>query len=283
MTEREYKDLVLADYDRKLAAGELPQELVSPTRKSLKAQCVNSCAQHYEPKDELLLRSLFGAKDTAGDYIKAIKTTSAEKFKTLHNFLNDRAINTSFENINLLAWLINFKPRPYNPSLNYITPTIEPISSPIPTLLEKDHTPIADVKDRPLIRRRINRVVLYGLLFLATSFIGYIIVDHQLNALTGNEGCMVWSADHYKPIDCSAIKKNGPMLKLDKDKLESFKRIDADTLTPRALGHVWYAKINGNIEFYSDSGQHPVQTNRRLLKLSSYILNKYVFKVANAK
>jgi hypothetical protein len=48
-----------------------------------------------------------------------------------------------------------------------------------------------------------------------------------------------------------------------------------DTLTQRALGHVWYSKIDGLVEFYTAGGIHPVHRERRLRPLTAYILQKY--------
>jgi hypothetical protein len=284
MTEDEYKELVLADFDQKLTDELLPPELVSPTRKSLKAHSINVCAQRFDPKDKLLLNSFFGAKDDADAYMKAIRKLSAESsFKTLHNFLNDRSINTAFKNINLLAWLIDFRPRPYHPDLKIPVLPVATVFQPQKNLIKPDDTkrPAPSVKAGLLKNKR--KVILYAALFMMITLIGYFIVDRPIKGHIEHAECMVWSGDHYQQVDCKQKPGNIPILKLDTQKLAYFKRVNKDTLTPRALGHVWYVKVNGEIEFYSDSGQHPIYTNKRLLRLTSYILNKYVFHVADPR
>jgi hypothetical protein len=283
MTEREYKELVLADFDQKLADEQLPIELISPTRKSLKALSVDVCAQRFDPKDESMLRSFFGPKEDAAAYMKAIQKTSADHFKTLHNFLNNRNINTAFDNIRLLAWLIDFKPRPYSPNL----PVPEPPVVKIRLSGKRPTDPnVGDIKTSPGVeptRGNRKRIVIYVALVILITLAGYLVYDHQKQWPSGYEGCMVWTDDKYQPIDCTQKRGNLPIFKLDTQKVTDFKRVSTDTLSPRALGHVWYAKFSGQIEFYSDSGQHPVDTNKRLLPLTSHILNKYVFHVADPK
>jgi hypothetical protein len=284
MNEREYKELVLTDFDQKLAAGLLPPELVSRTRKTLKEQCINVCAQRFDPKDELLLRSFFGAKEDAAAYMRAIQQSSAEDFRTLNNFLNDRSINTAFNNINLLAWLIDFQPRPYHPNLIVPIPpaTPPPVLKEDPVIHNKNDNNSTSPENGPVLGNR-KKAILYVSLFMMIFLISYFIITHQILGLTGHEGCMVWSSDHYQPINCNQKHGKLPLLKLDAQKVADFKRVSSDTLSPRALGYVWYAKVNGKVEFYSDSGQHPVDTNKRLLRLTSHILNKYVFHVADPK
>jgi hypothetical protein len=57
---------------------------------------------------------------------------------------------------------------------------------------------------------------------------------------------------------------------------QRFKKITKpDTLTSSSLGHVWYSKIDGAVEFYTADGFHPVHTERRLKPMTVLIMNKY--------
>jgi hypothetical protein len=281
MTESEYKELVLEDFDQKLKDRSLPPELVSLTRRSLKKHSVNICARRFDPKDESLLSSFFGEKEDAAAYMKAIQKKSAEVFKTLHNFLNDRKINTSFDNIRLLAWLIDFQPRPYHPDLKVPVRSVKPVRPTIIVTTDTGGNTMAQVKTWLLKNKK--KVILYSMLALVLSIGGYLITKSTISPSIGIKGCMIWTGNQYEPIACDQQRGDLPVFKLDTQKVADFKRVKTDTLSPRALGHVWYAKFGGQVEFYSDSGQHPVDTNKRLLPLTSHILNKYVFHVADPK
>src|SRR4051794_17843181 len=119
MSENEYKIWVLEDFDRKTDAGLLPAALLVPTPGSLKAEAIGICERRFKTKDEMLLRSFFNEKEGAAGYRLAIQNSGAEIFKPLSNFLRDRSKGTSLKNIDLLAWLIDFEPRPYHPNLIY--------------------------------------------------------------------------------------------------------------------------------------------------------------------
>ena len=94
---------------------------------------------------------------------------------------------------------------------------------------------------------------------------------------SGNEKCMYWTGDHYQAITCGENLNGFETFPINTDKIANFKRItQPDTLTKNALGKTWYAKREGRIEFYTDSGDHPTDANKRLLPVTTYILNKYI-------
>ena len=264
---------VLADFDQKLAARLLPPELVSRTRRSLKAHSINVCAQRFDPKDDLLLRSFFGAKEDAAAYMKAIKNLSAEVFRTLHNFLNDRSIKTDFNNIGLLAWLIDFQPRPYHPNL---TGPVRPVEPPVKPPVKPGKGPTGPDDDDGPVPESKRKIIFYVLIFVMLVLTGYFIITHQTQRITGLEGCMIWTGDHYKQVSCGHGSENGAQaIGLDSTLFYNFKRITEDTLTAASLGKVWYIKIDGSAEFYTAPGLHPIHTDRRLLPVTISIMKKY--------
>lgn len=272
MTERDYRSLVLADYKSKLAQAVLPPELVSPTRKSLRDHAINICSERYDKKDEPLLRSLYGFKDNPAAYLIAAQNASAEEFRNLHNFLGDTNKQTEFRNIGLLAWLIDFQPRPYHPDLKNISVT--------EANGEEEHDeknlqlPLLPPKpQKPRVR---YPIYLLGLLLTAIT-IWWLTSKHR-PPVTGHEGCMIWDSDQFWPVDCKEWKGGGRLARIDHQKIEKFRLVtNPQTLTPQSIGRVWYAKYKGNVEFYTDSGMHPIDTSKRLLPVSPHILNKYVY------
>lgn len=265
MYEQEYQDLVLAEFDRQKTARLLPPELLSPTPGGLKALCLTICESRFDPKDELMLQSFFRKKENAVAYRLAIQNETPDPFRPLTKFLRDRNVKTTFRNIGLLAWLIDFEPRPFHPDLAIppSKPFKQPAMAPVPA---------GDSK-------RKSRVLLL-ILTVMICIAGYYLFKKTGPQLTGNEGCMVWNDDHYQPIDCkSAIH---PVKKIDQRLVNNFKKIkEPDTLTPYSIRKVFYAKYNGRIEFFTDSGLFPLDSTRRVLPMTSHILEKYIYHIKN--
>lgn len=272
MSERAYKDLVLEDFDRKLAAQKLRPELVSRSRRSLKAHCLNICTERFQQKDELLLQSLFGKKENQAAYVIAIKNANADIFRALHTFLNDRTVNTTFNNISLLAWMIDFEPRPYYPGMKLSAGSVV---SPTRTLLQEDKSGSPVTKNKMGSR---NKAVLVLSIVSVVLLSIYLIFQYKTSATTGNERCMIWNNDHYQPIDCNSKLVNTAVYPIDHQLISSFKKITRpDTLTLHSVKKVWYINAKGRMEFYTASGFYPLDTNRRLLPMTDYILKKYVY------
>lgn len=273
MSEDEYRDLVLKEYERLAKSGTLPFNLISPTRKSLKDECVKACSERYESKDEPLLSTFFGSKENAEAYVKAIQHTSAEEFKTLHNFLNNHRIKTSFDNIRLLAWLIDFKPRPYHMNL----PPVQLKNMPQPQgLHDRDKAPeVAVSPAKPYKKALIAAIVIVSL------SIGYIVYKMP-PGLNGDEDCMVWANDHFQPVYCKGLSGTTLKWPVNYKLVEEFKKItEPDTLTNYSVRKVYYANFKGRHEFFTTDGPFPLDTNRRLLPMTTHIFEKYVLHIKN--
>ncbi len=280
MSENEFKELVLTDFDQKITAGQLPSELISPTPGGLKSESVKICERRFDSKDEILLSSFFNKREDVYAYRQAIHNASADVFKPLTNFLKDRSINTALKNIDLLAWLIDFQPRPYHPNLAYKTKPSIPNSlldkSAIQTNSEADAIPSVLSLKKPLTGR--NKVLIACVLLMVIAFTSYFVIDHKNDVITGQEGCMFWQDNHYQPVDCSRKFFRSQLYPINHKLVNEFKRITLpDTLTIRSVGKVWYAKFKGRVEFYTQGGAHPLDTNKRLLPMSDHILKKYIY------
>lgn len=105
--------------------------------------------------------------------------------------------------------------------------------------------------------------------------------DKAIHSAKPTEQCMYWTGQHYEPINCDNNDLDKLKIPLNQEQLENQQRITMpDTLTNHALGKVWYGKVNGSTDktpqFYTDSGTNPLDTTRRLLPVTTYMLNKYV-------
>ncbi|WP_315823473.1 hypothetical protein [Paraflavitalea speifideaquila] len=61
---------------------------------------------------------------------------------------------------------------------------------------------------------------------------------------------MYWAGDHYQPVPCNQKVPNTLVVALDTLLIKNFRKItQPDTITNRAIGLVWYSKINNKVEF----------------------------------
>lgn len=116
-----YTDKVFRTYQKKKEEGTLSLNLIEPTPAKLKQECSIVYSERYKEKDSKTLRLFFLPKDEFADYGLSIRNTDTDKFKPLSNFLKGKTSETEDKNIELLAWLIDFVPRPYNFKYNYDT------------------------------------------------------------------------------------------------------------------------------------------------------------------
>ncbi|WP_217698785.1 hypothetical protein [Sediminibacterium ginsengisoli] len=75
---------------------------------------MNAFVKRYKRKDERTLNDFFGDRKENINYANTIKKFDRDKFKPLNNYLKGISNNTDEKNIELLAWLIDYEPRPHD-------------------------------------------------------------------------------------------------------------------------------------------------------------------------
>lgn len=295
----DYRAAVLATYQDLQAAGKLSSHLNPLTRSGLKKACAVVLDERYRKEDEKALRDFFGSRENQTAYMLAINQCDAEKFKTLQKFLKAEYTTTNNTNIELLAWLVDFQPRPYQSGRSYAVVSdsqgekagVIATKQEGETFIPKQDTPVstgAEPKKKggkqkrgSLFKSRLGWMLLLvpvGLLiglYLSVNKDGARSVQGVFHP--GIKECMYWTGDHYEAIACDQKKGDTAIIAIDTFRLVHLKKINKpDTLTAFSLGKVWYIKLNGNVEFYTSAGLHPVYPERRLKPLTEYILNKYV-------
>ncbi|MDB5141130.1 MAG: hypothetical protein JWR12_3046 [Mucilaginibacter sp.] len=301
MYEREYRKLVLGDFEQKLATGALPPELIAPTRSSLRDHCIKVCKGRYQKTDEPLLKSFYGERNSPAEYLIAVQNTDAEEFRTLHNFLKRRK-GTSFLNISMLAWMIDFEPRPFREDLKM--PTLPDAEAP-QRLTEKgspepvNEPPVQELTSEPEVPQPATegdnaepgdgqflqeistkppppgkKIWPWLAALLLVIAVTYYFIPHNRPPLT--EGCMVWTGEQYQPVRCGYKPEDHtiPVIALDTTVLKHFRKImKDDTLTANSIDKVWCVKVDGRYEYYTDSAAHPLHPEKILRHLTQYIMN----------
>lgn len=321
MSESEYKDLVLADYDEKLTEQQLPAELLLPTPGNIKAEIVKICEHGLEADDQKILRSFVGEKPDAAAYRKAFLNGKADPFRPLVGLLAKRSVRTHIKNIDLLALLIDFRPRPYHPNLRISQgePTVKsPVTIPEATL-QPDVLALTTSPEGPILAENgmmtsnatengtelltesqsgievptgldlkeegvymRKRLLVFTLIVLLGVSAGiYGYWRKQIKPYTGREKCMIWNDDHFEPVECNTTAAS-KSYPINWHWVEHFKKINKpDTLTFYSVGKVWYSNYKGITEFFTDSAPYPLDTTRRLLPMTDHVLKKYVYHVTN--
>ncbi|GGI23259.1 hypothetical protein [Pedobacter mendelii] len=290
----DYQDVVLAAYKQKQKEEGmgLPLKLLRPTTAKLKKACLRKYDASEEAKD--IFSEFFDKDRIETDFSLIISKADDGCFRPLLNHLNGTTTKTDEKNTELLAWLIDFQPRP---SISYyknlekkakeedeqLVDDIEKTTSTEPEGFsdqEKEKIgkqPDTDgEKEKPagikIWKNQNIRKAVYAFIaaFAAVggSYFTWKLVDKQ---------CMYWTGDEYQPVTCDTKLPEAAVVALDDNKVDHLKRITKrDTLTSYSIGKVFYGKINSKIEFYTDSGDNPVNNEKRLLPMTSYIFDKYI-------
>ncbi|MCF3110887.1 hypothetical protein LL912_19030 [Niabella sp. CC-SYL272] len=316
MYYKDYIDQILQYYEQKKASGELPLNLSMPKPAPLRDECLIVCTERWERNDEQTLRTFFGAPVEPKTYQHIIENFDISKFKQLIKLLNNPAIETNHKNIELLAWLIDFKPRPFDrwkkehanhlmkdavePAISRTdeTATVDPEgpSTSSPGETGEKNTAAASgtsIPDNPInhnegttpfsAKMQVSQkpefhfnpitipVGIMALALMAVIFYQYIMGKPDEPA------CMYWTGDHYQSIPCNQKVYGSLVIPLDTEKLFHFKKITRpDTLTEADINRVSYIRLNGDIEFYTRKGDHPVYTERALNPLTEHIYQKHI-------
>ncbi|KQR72333.1 hypothetical protein [Pedobacter sp. Leaf176] len=270
----DYQDAVLAAYKQKQKKEDekLPLFLLRPTAVKLKKACLRKYDASEEARD--IFSEFFNKDRINTDFSSIISKADEGCFRPLLNHLNGVTARTDEKNTELLAWLIDFQPRP---SITYYKNQFPDRGAP-PT---PPTPPVPPPKKNQL---KVYSIILKTSITFITLFIitiAYVFwkknKDKNIREASSTEQCMYWTGLHYEPIACDDKDVTKLKLPLNKEQLASQQKItEPDTLTAHSLGKVWYGKINSKPEFYTDSGTNPQDTTKRLLPLTQYMLHKYV-------
>lgn len=313
---KDYTDLVLKDYEEKRNANLLSRLLMQPTTANIRQDCFNVYTDRVNKgqiEEEKILTAFFGVPPAGKNFSYVIARFSPDKFRPFQKFIKREIKNPSLATVELLAWLIDFNPRPLAYAQRILGATMginNPEDSPtdnndgIPNLsLEEadlkeinlaekieDTENLPQEEDKPQVepvlyasiasdksnqKKKLTIAATISLV-LATLLGGsYIAGKISRNS---NKDCMYWAGDRYEPVSCNE-KGKGLLIPLDQEKVKSFRRITRkDTITEWSIGKLYYIKNNNDIECYTESGNYPLDIKRSLRKLTQHMYDTYLRK-----
>lgn len=309
----DYTTLILKEYRKKQIDGTLSSNLMQPTPANLRTECLTICGQQFLKKDEKVLKDFFGQFENVSGCLKLIDSFDVSKFKALINYLKGTSSETNLKNMELLAWLIDFEPRPFVYGKKYsevdiivdkiqkepkeVTPAKDQpddktVPIPIP-VGDDDEKEIQEPRNRrtffilPKVNFKKKKAIIPTSLVLFSGIGLFFLLPNKNNTptilntpLPRLEKCMYWKDYHYNTISCNEkFTDSINPIPLDSVRLVYFKEITRpDTITIQAMGSLRYVKRNNIkiIEFYTMDGPHPTDPSLRLRPLSIYIFKKYI-------
>lgn len=108
----DYLKEVLAAYAAKKDEGDLSENLLHPTPGKLRKECLIVYRERSIPQDDSILRLFFAYTDKDKGYTKGIENFNVDEFRQIPKILRGRVTTPGVKYIDLLAWLIDFNPRP---------------------------------------------------------------------------------------------------------------------------------------------------------------------------
>lgn len=290
----DYIASVLQTFHEKKDNHELSNRWSKLTRASLREECLAVYLKGCTKDDAKVLSEFFEYREDEKAVTQKIRDFDINKFRPLVNFINGNTSLPDLKNIELLAWLIDFEPRP----LRKYEEKIRGGSSgggnkkgrgkPKGSSNDDPDSTTQIGQSHQLSKRRIRYLIPLALLFVLL-LVGAFLFNRFKNtganrltvgdpALTSNESCMYWVEDHYQQIPCNQKVPGAEVIPLDAEKLQHFKKINCpETIKKSEIEKYWYCKLkSGEIEYFTAGGFHPVDTNRRLKPLTSYMYEKYI-------
>lgn len=303
---KDYTDQVVKDFQQKRTAGTISPLLANPTTRNLCKACLNVYRDRSQIGEEEIhtLEAFFGLPAQGVTYSTHIERYPLDSFRPLRNFILGEIKNPSLVNVELLAWLIDFKPRPLGRaqaefernrtlfeeqfSANSHSDEAE-IGIKFSSDREKDVTdegihqtdeskkefkePVHEIKSSAVLNyEKKSRPIRKWL--IAGSILFFILLFGGLywSGVITNKQCMYWKDDHYERIDCDAEMND--KVAFDEDRWKNFRKItDLSTITEKSIGVVHYYG-NKNREFYTTGGKHPIENTRHVKVLTRYIWEK---------
>lgn len=312
----DYKQDVILAYKKKKKEGKLPPNLQRHTPANLKKEFINVFPERYSNKDNNTFNAFFNKGKSAEEYLRMIKDAEPEAFKALNNFLRGSTTDPRDPIIEMLAWLIDYEPRPHQYAdiselvkreldANLVTSDqkteiheetreeskVEELKAAeniadtkAQDIIEEvvEETPLAKkdglsiTKEDLGVPRKFNRAIV-------AFFAAFVIISGTyLFYNTGSNECMYWDVDHYKEMRCDQKVDGAAIIALDTFRLAHLKKItNFKLITPNSIGKIHYSKIDGKVEFYTTGGENPTDNRKRLLPMTEFIYKKYVLKSIN--
>ncbi|WP_291151823.1 hypothetical protein [Flavobacterium sp. UBA7680] len=293
-TENDYRNAIKAKYEIE-KSGDFHGFLENPSPAQLREFCLLKFDNGLNKIDEAIFRIYFKVNETE-NLREAIYNYHIPKFKSVQSFLIEENKKTNIQNLNLIAVLVDFNPRPYNKfskgdstdhtnDIKTEDSNALEVNKEIDTLKNRDtlfvRNPIGVPIDKP--KSSLKKKVAIGICTIVFVFsVGYTTKQFILPA----KECMQWQNDHYELVDCNSEINSlysEATIEPKDEKVLDLKKIEVCDTTTFFRGEkavVWYCKINADeLEYFNGigDGHHPI-LDKALHPITKHMIEKYVKK-----
>lgn len=112
-------------------------------------------------------------------------------------------------------------------------------------------------------------------LIVALSFIMVVATSSYLGYIGGKEECMIWNNNQYVKTECTGSVEERNFIPHLYNNLKKVAVSDSTTFFKNGEVQIWYDKSNGELEFFTSPGIHPVN-GKTLKPITDYMIHKYV-------
>lgn len=279
----EYIKALKAKYEE-VKLAEFSIFLLNPSPAELKILCLLLFDNGISKQDQEIIDIFFDLNDESSKR-KQMECFDVDKLKPIGNFLKGKTETTRVVNLDLIAFLVDFYPRPYR---KFMTGK-EKLK--LTTDFSINESSRKDKKREVVIEKSggvlegfkmsviSKRMVLVVLALLVCGSVSYGVK----NIFFPNKNCMVWVENHYEAVEYDRVKDTSEVSPLNQGILDNFKKITVcDTTTFFRNGNydnplVWYGKSPNKkkYEYFNQPGLHP-ETGKTLKPISKYIIKKYI-------
>ncbi|RFZ85188.1 hypothetical protein DYU05_06190 [Mucilaginibacter terrenus] len=258
----EEKTELLASYNRRKEANLLSEYLAKPVPSGIKKECIRLYREGLQPENAQILKQFF-KKNAPQDFEEALEDIDIDRFRPTAGLLNGRNFTAEEKHYELISWLLGTEEVATSTNNQNDNQLAEATSGGDPSKEEVDNFSW---------RRTWGRITAAVAALMLLAWVAWLIMPVESQ-------CMYWDGNTYVGTACDVQVPGRTAYALNEAKLDHFKRVlRSDTLTKASVGRLWYFKMNRKLELFTDSGMHPVYTNRRLRPLSDYMLEKYFIK-----
>ncbi|MCW8310180.1 hypothetical protein K7A41_02970 [Sphingobacterium sp. InxBP1] len=254
------------------------------TRADLMKECLLRLENGELKNDMPVLAKIFNCEGNVESIKTAIKKATADKFRPIQDFIREKTNKPTDNIIALLAIFIDYQPRPFEQWRENRRAKSE--GEEVVILEENDTAEVREETTSPAsalnisinnpqnasLPKKKKRELLFGGIGVLT-----IILLITWYILAFPEECMCWNGENYVQVDCQDKTQPYPVIGLNRDKLEHFRKITKpDTLGIKDIGNIWYSKIDNEVEFFTGPGRHPVMQHKSLKAVTKHIWDTYV-------
>ena len=251
--------------------GEFSSYLLDPKLTSLRTICEIIVDRELSKADENTFRLFFNvAKED--DLKKGIQKFDIDRLKPIQFFIKRENYNAGVEYLEILAIIVDFKPRPLS---NFIKNGSLDSSKSEENITDRKNTFIEPKEDEKGFSGK-KKIGIWILAFAGMFLAGYGMKE----IILPEKQCMLWKGNHYEKIDCQQENLgfiSEIVIPFDENEFElrKIKVCDTTTFFKNGKAIVWYGKKDGTVTFFNQDGRNP-ENGDELKEITKYMIDKYV-------